>query len=82
MDAPDDAIDFLELSVAAALMIQSIPVVGELRVVWPAFALATAPSTAASASSTTSPPPAVPALVTCGAVPGVVPVESAAEAAT
>ena len=50
MDAPDDAIDFLELSVAAALRSRSVPVVGELRVVWPASALATVPSTAESAA--------------------------------
>ena len=82
MDAPDDAIDFLELPVAATLGSRSVPVVGKLRVVWPTSALATAPSSAASASSTSSPPPAVTALVTCGAVPGVVPMESAAEAGT
>ena len=82
MDAPDDAIDLLELSVAATLRSRSITVVREIRVVWPAFALATAPSTAASASSTTSPPPAVTALTTCGAVPGVLPVESTVVAGT
>ena len=82
MNAPDNAIDFLELSVVAALRSRSVPVVGELRVVWPTSALATAPSSAASASSTSSPPPAVTALATRGAVPGVVPVESAAEAGT
>ena len=82
MDAPDDAIDFLELSVAATLRSRSVPVVGELRVVWPASALATAPSSTASASSTTPPSPAVTALATCGTVPGVVPLESAAVAGT
>ena len=80
MDAPDDAIDFLELPVAATLGSRSIPVVGELRVVWSTPALATTPSSTAPASSASSPTPAVTALATCGAVPGVVPVESAAEA--
>ena len=82
MDAPDDAIDFLELSVAATLRSRRVPVVGEFCIVRSAPALATAPSTAASTSSTTSPPPAVTALATCGAVPGVVPVESAVVAGT
>ena len=82
MDAPDDAIDFLELPVAATLGSRSIPVVGELRIVWPTSSLASAPSFVAPASSTSSPPPAVTALATRGAVTGVVPVESAAEAGT
>ena len=62
MDAPDDAIDFLALSVAATLRTRSVPIVSELRVVQSASALATAPSTTASATSTTSPPPALSAL--------------------
>ena len=48
MDAPDDAIDFLELSVAATLRSRSIPIVGKLWVVQSASALATAPSTMVS----------------------------------
>ena len=82
MDAPNDAIDFLEFPIAATRGSRSIPVVGELCVVWPTPALATAPSSAASTSSTTPPSPAVTALATCGTVPGVVPVESAAVAGT
>ena len=80
MDAPDDAIDFLELPIAAALRSRSIPIVGELWVVWSASALASAPPATASATYTTSPPPAASTLATRGAVPGVVPGESAAVA--
>ena len=76
MDAPDNSVDLLELSIAAALRSRSIPivVVGELWVVRSASALASAPSSAASA---TSPPPAATALATRGAVSRVVPGESA-----
>ena len=80
MDAPDNSVDLFELSIAAALGSRSIPIVGELWVVWSASALASAPTAAASATSATSTPPAATALATRGAVPGVVPVESAAVA--
>ena len=65
MDAPENSVDLLELSIAAALRSRSIPIVGELWVVWSVSALA-------SATSATSPPPAGTALATRGAVPGVV----------
>ena len=76
MDAPDNSVDLLELSVAATLRGRSIHIVvmGEL---WVASALASAPSSVASA---TSPPPAATALATRGAVSRVVPGESAAVA--
>ena len=77
MDAPDNSVDLLELSIAAALRSRSIPIVGELWVVRSASALASAPSAAASASSATSPPLATTALATRGAVSRVVPGESA-----
>ena len=80
VDAPNDAIDFLELPVAATLRSRDVLVVGELCVVWSAPTLAPAPSSATSTSSSTSPSPAITALVTRGTVPGVVPVKSAAEA--
>ena len=80
MDAPDDAVDLLELSIAATLRSQSVPIVGELWVVWSASALAFAPSTTASATSASSPPPAATAMATCGVVSGLVPGESAAVA--
>ena len=75
MDAPDNSVDLLELSIAAALRSRSIPivVVGELWIVWSASALA-------SAASAASPPPAATALATRGAVSRVVPGESAAVA--
>ena len=82
MDAPDDAIDLLELPVAATLRSRSVTVLSELWVVWSTSALATAPSTTASVTSTTAPPPTVSALATCGVVPGVVPVEFAVVAGT
>ena len=74
MDAPDDAVDLMELSVVATLRRRSIPIVGELQVVRSTSTLASA---TASATSASSPPPAATALVTCGAVPRVVPGESA-----
>ena len=79
MDAPDDSVDLLELSIAVALRSRSIPivVVGELWVVRSASALASAPSSAASA---TSPPPTTTALATHRVVSRVVPGESAAVA--
>ena len=80
MDKPDDAVDLLELAAAATLRSRSVPVVGELGVVWSASALASAPFSTASATSAPSPPPAATALATCGAVSGVVPEESAAVA--
>ena len=78
MDAPDNSVDLLELSIAAALRSRSIPIVRELWVVWSASAMASAPSSAASATSATSPPPAATTLATCGAVLRVVTVESIA----
>ena len=69
MDAPDNSVDLLELSIAAALRCRSIPIVGELWVVWSASALA-------SATSAASPPLAATALATHGAASRVVPGES------
>ena len=82
MDAPDNSVDLLELSIAAALRSRSIPIIGELWVVWSASALASAPPAAAPATSAMSPPPAATALATRGAVSRVVPGESAAVAGT
>ena len=51
MDAPDNYVDLLELSIVSALRSRSIPIVGELWVFWSVSALASAPSATASATS-------------------------------
>ena len=83
MDAPNDAIDFLELATVASLYGGSFPIVGwgSRLIVLLAPSLSAAPSSSASAATAPIPATAAPALATRGAISSNVPGKAAVVAA-